>query len=40
LIHQLFACGVLDPELAQIGANAVDRALVQFAPFAVAGFID
>jgi hypothetical protein len=28
LIHQLFAVGVLDPELAQIGADAVDRALV------------
>jgi hypothetical protein len=40
LIDQLFAVGVLDPELAQIGADAVDRALVELAPFAVAGFID
>ena len=27
LIDQLVALGVLDPELAQIGADAVDRAL-------------
>jgi len=40
LIHQLVAAGVLDPEFAQIGADAVDRALVELAPFAVAGFID
>ena len=39
LIHQLVACGILDPELALIGADAVHCALVQFAPFAVAGFV-
>ena len=31
LIHQLFAGGVLDPELAQVGADAVDRALEELA---------
>ena len=40
LIDELFAVGVLDPELAQIGADAVDRALVELAAFAVAGFVD
>jgi len=40
LIDKLFAGGVLDPELAQIGADAVDRALVQLAPLAAAGFVD
>jgi hypothetical protein len=40
LIDQLFACGVLDPELAQIGADAVDRALVELGALAVAGLID
>jgi hypothetical protein len=39
-IHQLLAAGVLDPELAQIGADAVDRAFVKLAPFTVAGFIN
>ena len=29
LIDQLFARSILDPKLAQIGADAVDRALVQ-----------
>ena len=31
LIDQLFAGRVLDPEIAQIGADAVDRALVELA---------
>jgi hypothetical protein len=30
---------VLDPELTLIGADALDRALVEFPGFAVAGFI-
>ena len=29
LIDQLFAVGILDPEFAQIGADAVDRAFVE-----------
>ena len=40
LIDDLFALCVLDPELAQIGANAVDCPLVELGPLAVAGFID
>ena len=40
LIHQLLARCILDPELAQIGADAVNRALVQLASFAVAGFVN
>jgi hypothetical protein len=39
LIDQLYPLGVLDPELALIGADAVDRALVEFPRFAVAGSI-
>jgi hypothetical protein len=40
LIDQLFAGGVLDPELALVGADAVHRALVELGPLAVAGLID
>ncbi len=40
LIDQLVAVGVLDPETALIGADAVDRAFMELAPFTVAGFID
>ncbi len=40
LIDQLLAVAVLDPELAQIGADAVDRALEELGPLAVAGFVD
>ena len=40
LIHQLFAARIFDPELAQIGADAVDRTLEEPRPFAVAGLID
>ncbi len=40
LIHQLLPVAILDPELAEIGADAVDRALVQLDARAVAGFID
>ena len=36
LIHQLFAGRILDPELAQVGADAVDRALEE--PCAVRRF--
>jgi hypothetical protein len=39
-IHQLFAGRVLDPELAQIGADAVDRAFKELGAFAVTGFVD
>ena len=39
LVHQLFAVGILDPELAEVGADAVDRALEEPCPFAVAGFV-
>jgi hypothetical protein len=39
-VYELVAGRVLDPELAQIGADAVDRALMEFGAFAVAGFID
>ena len=39
LIHQLLAAGVLDPELAQVGADAVDSALEEPFPFAVAGLV-
>jgi hypothetical protein len=40
LIHQLLAGGILDPELSLVGADAVDRALVELGAIAVAGFID
>ncbi len=40
LIDELVAVGVLDPELAQIGADAVDCALVELAALAVAGLVD
>ncbi len=40
LVHELFAAGVLNPEFAEVGADAVDRALVQLEPPAVAGLID
>ncbi len=40
LIDEFLARGVLDPELAQLRADAVDRALVQLAPLAVGGLID
>jgi len=39
LIHQLLIRRVFDPELPQIGANAVDRAFKEPRPLAVAGFI-
>jgi hypothetical protein len=39
-INQLFARSVLDPELALIGADAVDRALMEPDTLAVAGLID
>ena len=39
LIDHFFAFGILDPELTLIGADAVDRALVEFLRFAVAGSI-
>ena len=39
LIHQLFAGGILDPELAEVGTDAVDRTLEEPRPFAVAGFV-
>ena len=39
LIHQLFAAGILDPELAEIGADAVDRAFEEPCALAVAGFV-
>ena len=39
LIDQLLTLVVLDPELALIGADAVDCALVKFPRFAVAGSI-
>ena len=32
LIDELVAVGVLDPELALVGADAVDRALVELCP--------
>ena len=40
LIDQLLALGVLDPELAQIGADAVDRAFVELGALAVASLIN
>ena len=40
LIDELLALGVLDPELAQIGADAVHRALEKPVPLAIAGLID
>jgi len=40
LIHQLLARCVLDPELAQIGADAVYRALEKPGALAVSGLID
>ena len=40
LVDELLAVGVLDPELAQIGADAVDRAFEELGALAVAGFID
>ena len=40
LIDQLLAVGVLDPERALVGADTVDRAFMQLAAFAAAGFID
>ena len=39
-VEQLFALGVFDPELAQLGADAVDGALEDFGSLAVAGVID
>jgi hypothetical protein len=39
LIDQLLAVGVLDPELAQIRADAVDRAFEELAPLVAAGLI-
>jgi len=35
LIDQLFAIGVFDPEFAQIGADAVDRAVEESCAFIV-----
>ena len=40
LVHQLLALGVLDPELALIGADPVHRAFIQLAALAAAGLID
>ena len=40
LIDELVAGRVLDPELAQIGADAVDCAFVKLAALAVAGLVD
>jgi hypothetical protein len=40
LIHQFFAARIFDPELAQIGADAVYRTLEEPRPFAVAGLVD
>ena len=40
LVHQLFSGAILDPELAQIGADAIHRAFVQFHARAVAGFVN
>ena len=40
LIDELLARGVLDPELAQIGADAVHRALEELVALAVASLID
>ena len=37
LIDHFLAFGILDPELALIGSDAVGRALVEFLRFAVAG---
>jgi hypothetical protein len=40
LINELIAVGVLDPEFALVGADAVDCAFVELAALDVAGFID
>jgi hypothetical protein len=39
LIHQLLVCRVFDPELPQIGSNAIDGPFKETRPLAVAGFI-
>ena len=38
-VDELFAFGILDPELAMIGADAVDRAFEDLCALAVTGFI-
>jgi hypothetical protein len=40
LIHQLLVGSVLDPELAEVGADAVDCPLKESCPLAVAGFVN
>ena len=40
LVDELVAVGVLDPELAEIGADAVDSAFDELAATAVGGFVD
>ena len=39
LVDKLFARRVFDPELAEVGADAVNRTLEEPCPFAVAGFV-
>ena len=40
LIHDLLVVGVLDPELSEVGADAVDGAFIQAFALAIAGLVD